>query len=258
MYSKTAIMSQARGQASPQEIEYMITHYSDNRSPELIAALSLNIAFAIIFVFLRWLARRAIRSPIQTDDWMIFITLAVACGQYVTGMIGVHVGLGKHSIVLKGDYAPWAKASIAYAILYVVATALVKISVLCLYRRLFGSKRNFKVATWIISGLIATYTTVSALGSSFQCIPIASLWDLNIDGHCFNYRLSAFINGTLNIIMEIVILVLPAHTIWSLQLGTKLKLQILAILLLGALYVLRPPFLHPLFHLRSVPTVRHS
>ncbi|MDI1492570.1 MAG: hypothetical protein OHK93_003784 [Ramalina farinacea] len=243
-------MSRARGKASPQEIEYMIIHYDDNRGPELVAALSINIALAIIFVFLRCLARRTIRSPLQADDWMIFITLIVACGQYITGIIGVHVGLGKHSIVLKGDYAPWAKCSIAYAILYVVATALVKISVLCLYRRLFGSKRNFKLASWIISGIIIIYTSVSALGSSFQCIPVASLWNLNIDGYCFNYRLAAFINATLNIIMEIVILVLPAHAIWSLQLGTKLKLQILAILLLGALYVWQPPFLHRLCSLR--------
>lgn len=250
-------MSQARGKASPREIEYMITHYDDNRAPELVAALSINIALAIIFVFLRWLARRTIRSPLQADDWMIFITLIIACGQYITGMIGVHVGLGRHSIVQKGNYAPWAKCSIAYAILYVVATALVKISVLCLYRRLFGSKRNFKLATWIMTGIIIIYTSVSALGSSFQCIPIASLWDLSIDGYCFNYRLAAFINATLNIIMEIVIIVLPAHAIWSLQLGTKLKLQILAILLLGALYVWRPPFLPPLFPLQSALPIVH-
>lgn len=224
----------------------MITHYDDNRSPELVAALSINIALAIIFVFLRWLARRTIKSPIQTDDWMIFITLVVACGQYITGIVGVHVGLGRHSIVQKGDYAPWARTSIAYAVLYVVATALVKISVLCLYRRLFGSKRYFKLATWVIGAMIVTYTSVSALGSIFQCIPVASLWDLSIAGHCFNYRLAAFINATLNIVMEIVIMVLPAHAIWSLQLGTKLKLQILAILLLGALYVRKPPLLHPI------------
>ena len=62
---KPPIMSQARGKALPQEIEYMITHYDDNRAPELVAALSINIALAIIIVILRWLARRTIRSPFR-------------------------------------------------------------------------------------------------------------------------------------------------------------------------------------------------
>ena len=182
--------------------------------------------------------------PIQADDWMIFITLIIACGQYITGMIGVHVGLGRHSIVLNGDYVPWAKCSIAYAILYVVAKNL----------GLVPLPPALRI-------LIIDYTSVSALGSSFQCIPIASLWDLSINGHCFKfrkYRLACFFNAILSIIMEIVILVLPAHAIWSLQLGTKLKLQIFGILLLGALNVWRPPFLHPLFSLQSALPIVHD
>ena len=145
-------MPQAHGGASPSEIQYMISHYTDNRCLEGIAALSVNIALAIISVFLRYLARRVIRSPVKADDWIIFITLIVACGQYIAGIIGAHIGLGKHIIVLKTDYRLGGKISISYGVLYGVATALVKISVLCLYRRLFGSKKHFKLATLIIGG----------------------------------------------------------------------------------------------------------
>ena len=89
--------------------------------------------------------------------------------------------------------------------------------------------------------MIVIYTTIGALGTILQCTPMASLWDPNVDGHCYNYPLCALINGILNVVMEVIVLALPSHAVWKLQLERKLKLQIIGILLLGVLSVFPGP-----------------
>ena len=60
---------------TPSEIQYQLSHASDDRSANVIAAITTCLCLATIAVALRVLARRMMKTPLGADDWMIFTAL---------------------------------------------------------------------------------------------------------------------------------------------------------------------------------------
>lgn len=71
-----------------------------------------------------------------------------------------------------------------------------------------------------------------------QCFPLRRIWEIHTGGHCLNVGLAATILAVFNALTDIVILVIPIPVLWKMQMEMKLKLQIIAVFLLGGLYVL--------------------
>ena len=128
----------------------------------------------------------------------------------------------------------FSKSVLALEVIYVASITLTKISVLCLYRRLFPSRR-FKYALWVAGTFIICNGITASLVNIFQCVPVSSDWNPTIKPRCINYGLDLIILSSVNVITDAVTLCLPIYQIWHLRMSRTLKLQIGGLFLLGGL-----------------------
>lgn len=121
---------------------------------------------------------------------------------------------------------------------YLVCVALLKLSLLALYFRIFPT-REFKIATYALSGVIILWCIALNCVAIFQCNPIKKSWLPTTPGTCIDLKAAFIGNAIPNIITDVLILMLPVRQIWKLQMHSAQRLSLIAMFLLGGLCVLR-------------------
>ena len=97
-------------------------------------------------------------------------------------------------------------------------TVTVKVSVLLLYRGLFGSQKELRLALWAIEAFVLAYSLVEILVVIFQCRSVKAAWDMSLQSsYCINLAQGALIVGIVNVVTDLLTLVLPVHVVWRLQ-----------------------------------------
>jgi len=144
-------------------------------------------------------------------------------------------GLGKH--LSDTDLADsWKALRLLYAvqIVYGVSIFAAKIAVLLQIKRLFtGSKKSFTYwATWVVIGIVTcAYIAVVAIWI-FPCNPIKKFWKPQIvGGHCNPER--GRLSGTVNILSDVAILILPIAAILKLHMCLQKKLGVCAVFIIA-------------------------
>ena len=120
--------------------------------------------------------------------------------------------------------------------MYVIAIALVKLSLLLQYLRIFVPIRDSSVivlVTYFVIWSHLIFYLINLFFGIFACSPRRKLWDRFIDGHCFNIDAIIISSAAMNCISDFVILLLPQGVIWRLQMPLRRKLGISAIFLTG-------------------------
>jgi hypothetical protein len=122
---------------------------------------------------------------------------------------------------------------------YLFTTALTKVSILLLYRRLFTPFLH--IATLVVGLIICAWCISGVLVTSLQCDPISAVWDFELDADCIDpvaFSLAIALSGVLT---DLIVLVLPLQMVWRLHLPIRKKLVLSVIFSLGSLYA-REPF----------------
>ena len=123
----------------------------------------------------------------------------------------------------------------AAACCYITGTYLVKTSILALYQRLFACKKHFNRLIWMIAVFILTDHIIQIFLTILNCLPVNATWNMAVRGTCINRNLAAIILGSINVLIDVVLLVLPMPLVWKLNIPLKFKLQLIGIFLLGGL-----------------------
>ena len=118
--------------------------------------------------------------------------------------------------------------------MYNVSIAVIKLSILFLYGRIFVQPW-FKKALIALGAFVIAYSIAQIFGDIFQCVPIKSLWDPSVSGYCINYPDLIIIMGVINIVTEIIMLVLPLPLLWRLQLSRSRKSLLTVLFTMGGL-----------------------
>lgn len=115
---------------------------------------------------------------------------------------------------------------------------ITKTSILLLYLRLFVPHHKTKLAYLIYLVILANFLlyTSQMFVTILACIPREKIWKPATTGHCLNLNLSLEFSGIFNVVSDFIILVLPLHTIWHLQMKKERKFQISAVFGFGLLY----------------------
>lgn len=122
----------------------------------------------------------------------------------------------------------------AFECVYTTAAAIIKISILCLYFRIFPS-RGFRIATYIVGGSIVAWWFALIIVSVFQCQPVSLFWTHTGQGSCMEMKTAFFINAIPNVVQILIVLLMPVEQIWGLHASTAQKLRLLATFGLGSL-----------------------
>ena len=110
--------------------------------------------------------------------------------------------------------------------IYPLITVSIKISILCLYRRIFATQMFRRVSSCV--GLVDLVWFVAIeLGSIMTCIPVAKFWDPTISGTCINFNLLFPVYSIIETILDFVV---SRHN----------KIILSGMFLLGELYIFFP------------------
>ena len=135
--------------------------------------------------------------------------------------------------------------------LYNAAITTVKLSILCLYRRIFTDAR-FKIALWIVGGFVLACGLTMGLLVVVQCRPVKASWDIAVEGECIHLNTAFIVFGSLNALtgtqsaivakmfilissLDIIALCLPMPFLWRLHTDKARKLQLIGVFSLGSL-----------------------
>jgi len=124
---------------------------------------------------------------------------------------------------------------------YLISTTLIKISILCFYRRLSGSlKTVFVYGVWaaiascVIYGLIYTFLlifTCNPVIGNFRLFDIA--WRLKNELTCLNEGAIIVSCAIISTIQDLVICLLPIFLVWNLKMPKRQKAALCGIFALG-------------------------
>ncbi|KZZ98907.1 hypothetical protein AAL_02458 [Moelleriella libera RCEF 2490] len=185
---------------SPAQIAWMKEHVDDTRVPGMIAVTSICGVASIIFVSLRFIARRMARVKPQLNDWLLLVALIHIAGE----------------------------------VLYCVSLAFVKFGILSLYIVIFPGKK-IRWTAIAVGTFVALWTLAASLVTIFQCVPIESIWDPAMhDGNCVNFGVLALVHNICNIVTDLAIFVMPIPPVLKLKLPRERKIYVLLSFLLGA------------------------
>ncbi|KAK1750506.1 hypothetical protein QBC47DRAFT_393605 [Echria macrotheca] len=115
---------------------------------------------------------------------------------------------------------------------------LAKCSILFQLRRLFCPDGTRNSTFWAIHGLVfvcAAYYTSAIFTFVFQCMPREKTWNPLLEGHCINVSAAIVVQGAVNLVLDVGILIVPFWAVWRLRLPMKRKLGISAVFGVGIL-----------------------
>jgi hypothetical protein len=226
----------------------------------------LAVVIAGLFVGARFGQRIVKRSGIGWDDYMIvaalissgLLSLTECQGIYPLSASGalltasaVVYGYGRHWTTLPSDSRMAARKWFYGAnIVYKIVLMFNKISVVCLYYRIFGvSTKSFRIVCYVMNAWIFASGMAFIIATVFQCTPIAAFWDRSIRGFkCFKNEPWWISYATVQITTDFMLLAMPIRQIVHLSMGKAEKLGIALVFGTGALYVFHTPLQSALTH----------
>ncbi|KAI0408803.1 hypothetical protein F4802DRAFT_367946 [Xylaria palmicola] len=203
---------------SPEEIAWMLARPHDSLIPDIIACAAVTLAAATVFVGLRLWSRRIVNGRLHLDvsDWFAVAAWVFYVVYTALIILLTHYGLGRHIVFVTNARLLGIFIVVAES-LYAVIIALLKLGILAMYRKLFGTSRTFTICTWAVSALVIEYLLQVVLATNLQCVPIAASWDPSVHGTCINYGTEALVAYLINITTDLLILGLPIPTILRLN-----------------------------------------
>ncbi|CAH0055866.1 unnamed protein product [Clonostachys solani] len=201
-----------------EEVAYMQEHADDNIGPNIIACAAVCAVLATFFVGFRLWSRRIANGhlKLETSDWLNLTAWCLYMPYSVlVGMITLY-GAGRHAVFVT-DARLLQIMTIVDENLYAVILALLKASILSLYRSIFGSHTWFYRLTWVLTAVAIALAIQVILSSNLQCIPLSHTWDPSQHGTCMNYGAEALVAYIINIVTDLVILVMPLPVVLKLK-----------------------------------------
>ncbi|KAI1850712.1 hypothetical protein JX266_003994 [Neoarthrinium moseri] len=194
---------------------------------------------AIIVVGFRVLGR-FLGIGVGLDDYIIMFGTAVGITLLALNGLWCTIGMGYNLKPTVPEYPDLLanmgtvlQVLFGFQILYLWALALVKLSVLFFYLRVFVEPRT-KLAVKITIGIVLLWAVGHTLGMVFACSPIPFQWDPTIvGGSCGNLITLYAVLITTNIITDLMVMALPMHTVWHLKMRMAEKVGLTACLTLG-------------------------
>lgn len=117
---------------------------------------------------------------------------------------------------------------------FILSVSLAKTSMLVLYLRL-SPHRWFRWTCYVSLAIITCYSVTAALVESLACRPLRGIIDESMDAECYDSYPAYIALSSLNIVMDVVILLLPIPLVLQMQLPTRQKISLILLFATGIL-----------------------
>ncbi|KAL9599289.1 MAG: hypothetical protein Q9219_003916 [cf. Caloplaca sp. 3 TL-2023] len=95
----------------------------------------------------------------------------------------------------------------------------------------------FRRILYIFAGVITCCAVAVVIVSVFQCTPVHAFWDVDTPGHCINIDHFFLASGSINVLFDFIIFVLPIPLLWRLRTSFSQKVVLTAIFTLAGFVV---------------------
>ena len=123
----------------------------------------------------------------------------------------------------------------AFTLIYLWTLACLKLSQLCLYKRVFSLHLRHWI--WLGTSLVIIWAIAFTFSFIFLCSPVKQQWSLERLGHCIDQILVLKSLIATNIVTDVFIFILPIRSVWKLQMRKTEKIAVISCFALGAAYV---------------------
>ncbi|KAK0734681.1 hypothetical protein B0T26DRAFT_670942 [Lasiosphaeria miniovina] len=192
-------------------------YIASNEGPVLVrTCIALSVVSALT-VAVRFAVRWRSAMGLGWDDWLILAALPHLFSFAAMAILSVEYGgVGRHLDLTLTQYLFVSEFN------YFTLIAVIKASILVMYCRIFPS-RFMKKGVWVIGVFVG-------------CKPIDKFFrPFMKEGMCLDTTKLFVGNSIINIISDIMILALPTHEVWRLQVPRPQKLAIWGVFILGFL-----------------------
>lgn len=150
------------------------------------------------------------------------------------GGVGRHVAFNQ--VAQPRALVGWAQCILAFEMVYFISVALPKLSIICLYLRIFNWRGALRNMALVLFALTAA-TSLSLFGAAcFQCRPLAFWWDRTIPGgSCFDVQTFFHAQALPGAVLDLAIMALPVSTIWHLKLPMVKRVALLGVFMFASL-----------------------
>lgn len=125
-------------------------------------------------------------------------------------------------------------------ILYNFGVFSIKLSILLLYQRLFGTSKTMHRRIVALAAFQAAYTVGFSLVLAFICSPAKAWWELPLRAeHCptFKRTMAVYVGlRSVSVATEVLVLCLPMGTVWGLMMPVRQRMKLVVLFLLGMMY----------------------
>lgn len=208
----------------------------ESRAPSLYAATIVTYVLAVVAVACRFWARRLLKARILADDWFAVLALLFATGLFVSTIVWLHQGYGRHFEVLdRNTFVPtFFKNLFTGEIIYTLVIVTVKFSILAFYWRLFT--QAIRLPVYILGAITSAWGLAVILVTIFQCKPVSGFWNRTPSVQCKINDHAFFIGIAVpNIVTDGAILSLPIPFIRKLHRDGPQKVALIGMFMLGGL-----------------------
>lgn len=126
---------------------------------------------------------------------------------------------------------------------WTIATVSCKLAVLTFYNLIFTTRR-FLLVSYTMMGLCVSFLIVFISIFMTQCKPIAASWKPAL-GHCRPIQHQELASVSINMVLDLLIVLLPMPIIWRLQMRLSKKIELTVLFSIGLLSVWRHKNLTP-------------
>ncbi|OBT70576.1 hypothetical protein VF21_10334, partial [Pseudogymnoascus sp. 05NY08] len=151
------------------------------RGWKMIIIVSVLVGLATIATVLRVFARLKRRVKIEIDDYLCFTALFLLYGMLVQLIFWCAIGgNGTHFSELSPEtLIIFGKIFIANQFTYFALCPVLKISIICFYRRIFSGATFHRISA-LINWLIGLWAAAIFLTCALQCRPLRGYWDKSV------------------------------------------------------------------------------
>ncbi|CZR64379.1 uncharacterized protein PAC_14277 [Phialocephala subalpina] len=220
--------------AATVENDLCVGYPKQDKSGLCRAVCTALFCIVIPFLAMRLFTRFKISGELFPDDWAIIVAgfwVIVGAGIEITASAK---GFGKHFWNVPVDNAQLLlKVFWMLQVVYIIIQVSAKVSLLLWYHRIFRNEK-FKRIVRICLGFVGLHGIVFIFVVLFQCIPVRSVWDRSVDGHCANLGAIGYAGAAFSIVEDLVILVLPIPQLNTLQLPLNKKVGLMLMFSVGS------------------------
>ncbi|GJN85604.1 GPCR, PTH11-type [Purpureocillium lilacinum] len=198
---------------------------------------ALTLVFVSVFVGLRLYAKRKVLvNSLTTDDFAIYSAYLFMVGYCICAFfMGIHGGGLNQWDVAVTQIEPFFKACYAATLFYAPMAFTVKLALLVMIVRVFGTvHRKTLIGMYILIAVIVAYYVSGFFIKIFICWPIPAYWHGESD-KCMNQSAIITADAIISVISDLVILFLPTPLTWSLQLPKRKRLRVAGLLCAGGI-----------------------